>query len=189
MAEISTQGLWSQTPRTIVYQNADFVSAMLQEIYQVGLIQSLESDSSGKNSETGNKQRKTSADANTEGSVPLLSKAGGKLDGEWIRQQTEADERSSAQRQKFVFSQAHYLDAVHRGLAERSQIASDAFTASVGDIVEFTEPFSTCRSGSSGAWLCGCRRRAGEPVTCAAVVRAVALQPSRSPDAEARWSG
>ncbi|WP_060714087.1 TetR family transcriptional regulator [Pseudonocardia sp. HH130629-09] len=52
-----------------------------------------------------------------------------------------------------------------------------------------TEPFSTCRSGSSGAWLCGCRRRASEPVTCAAVVRAVALQPSRSPDAEARWSG
>ncbi|WP_238589005.1 alpha/beta hydrolase family protein [Pseudonocardia sp. HH130629-09] len=55
--------------------------------------------------------------------------------------------------------------------------------------VRSIEPFSTCRSGSSGAWLCGCRRRAGEPVTCAAVVRAVALQPSRSPDAEARWSG
>lgn len=138
MAENSPQGLLTEAPRTIVYQNADFVSAMLQEIYQVGLLQSLESDAAGKNSTTEDKQKKAAAGANVEGAAPLLAKAAGRLDGEWVRQQTEADERSSAQRQKFVFSQAHYLDAVRRGLAERGQLSSDTFAASAGDIVEFT---------------------------------------------------
>ena len=125
-------------PRTIVYQNADFVSAMLQEMYQVGLLQSSESDATGKKATTENKQKKATAGATAEGTAPLLAKAAGKLDGEWVRQQTEADERSSAQRQKFVYSQAHYLDAVRRGLAERGQLSTDAFAASAGDIVEFT---------------------------------------------------
>ncbi|KXO96202.1 hypothetical protein [Tsukamurella pseudospumae] len=128
----------AQTPRTIVYQNADFVSAMLQEMYQAGLLQSAESDTAGKKTTTGNKQKKASAGAGAEGSAPLLAKATGRLDGEWVRQQTEADERSSAQRQKFVYSQAHYLDAVRRGLAERGQLSTDAFAASAGDIAEFT---------------------------------------------------
>lgn len=125
-------------PRTIVYQNADFVSAMLQEMYQVGLLQSSESDASGKKTTTKNKQKKGAVGASAEGTAPLLAKAAGKLDGEWVRQQTEADERSSAQRQKFVYSQAHYLDAVRRGLAERGQLSTDAFASSAGDIVEFT---------------------------------------------------
>ena len=138
MAGNPQQGAPVQAPRTIVYQNADFVSAMLQEIYQVGLLQSSESDDAGKKSTTENRQNKAAAAANAEGAVPFLAKAAGKLDGEWVRQQTEADERSSAQRQKFVYSQAHYLDAVRRGLAERNQLSSDAFSASAGDIVEFT---------------------------------------------------
>lgn len=126
-----------QTPRTIVYQNADFVSAMLQEMYQVGLLQSSEGDAAAKETTTGNKQKKAGVGAGAEGSAPFVAKATGRLDGEWVRQQTEVDERSSAQRQKFVYSQAHYLDAVRRGLAERDQLSADAFAASAGDIVEF----------------------------------------------------
>ena len=126
-----------QTPRTIIYQNADFVSAMLQEMYQVGLLQSSEDDAAAKETTTGNKQKKAGVGAGAEGSAPFVAKATGRLDGEWVRQQTEVDERSSAQRQKFVYSQAHYLDAVRRGLSERSQLSADAFAASAGDIVEF----------------------------------------------------
>ena len=95
-----------QTPRTIVYQNPDFVSAMLQEMYQVGLLQSSEGDVAGKETTTGNKQRKAAAGAGAEGTAPFVAKVTGKLDGEGMRQQTEVDERSSAQRQKFVYSQA-----------------------------------------------------------------------------------
>lgn len=126
------------TPRTIVYQNADFVSAMLQEMYQLGLLESAESDSTGKSSATDSKQRKAGGAANAEGTAPFVAKVGGKIDGEWVRQQTEADEQTTAQRQKFVYSQAHYLDAVRRGLIERGQLSAEAFAASAGDIVEFT---------------------------------------------------
>ncbi|MCO7193065.1 hypothetical protein [Pseudonocardia sp. McavD-2-B] len=138
MTENTPQGLPVKAPRTIVYQNADFVSAMLQEMYQVGLLQSLESDANGKTSATKDSQGKVALGANAEGSVPLLAKATGKGDGEWVRKQAEVDERSSAQRQKFVYSQAHYLDAVRRGLDDRGQLSSDTFGASAGDIVEFT---------------------------------------------------
>ncbi|MEQ3552882.1 hypothetical protein WIS52_20640 [Pseudonocardia nematodicida] len=138
MTKNPTQGLPARAPRTIVYQNADFVSAMLQEMYQVGLLQSLESDASEKSSRARDRQGKVAVGGNAEGSVPLLAKAAGKGDGEWVRKQAEVDDRSSAQRQKFVYSQAHYLDAVRRGLAERGQLSSDTFVASAGSIVEFT---------------------------------------------------
>lgn len=111
---------------------------MLQEMYQLGLLESAESDSTGKSSATDSKQRKAGGAANAEGTTPFVAKVGGKIDGEWVRQQTEADEQTTAQRQKFVYSQAHYLDAVRRGLIERGQLSAEAFAASTGDIVEFT---------------------------------------------------
>jgi hypothetical protein len=138
MAKNPSPRLPAPTPRTIVYQNADFVSAMLQEMYQLGLLQSAESDSTGKSSVTDSKQRRAGGAANAEGTAPFVAKVGGKIGGEWVRQQTEADEQTTAQRQKFVYSQAHYLDAVRRGLIERGQLSADAFAASAGDIVEFT---------------------------------------------------
>lgn len=138
MADHPTQGLPARPPRTIVYQNADFVSAMLQEMYQLGILQSSESDATGNSTSTASKQKKAAGGAKAEGSAPLLAKAVGQIDGEWVRQQAQADERSSAQRQKFVYSQAHYLDAVLHGLAEREQLSTDPFSAAVGDIVEFT---------------------------------------------------
>lgn len=138
MTKKSPQRVPVRAPRTIVYQNSDFVSAMLQEMYQLGLLQSAESDSSGKSSVSKSNQGKAGGGANAEGTAPLVARAGARIDGEWVRQRTAEDEQSTAQRQKFVYSQAHYLDAVRRGLTERDQLCDDAFAATAGDIVEFT---------------------------------------------------
>ncbi|AGG65878.1 DUF6414 family protein [Corynebacterium callunae] len=137
----------SLTPTVVVYQNADFVSGLLQEIYQVGILEATETDiasTASKSSESSNK-----ADASGEGrfNLPFFSKANLKVAGEYARAQAENDGSMASDRRKFVYSQAYYMDRVRNALRASEQVRTvtslmDAESIRVGEFIEFEATFT-----------------------------------------------
>lgn len=132
-------------PRSIVYQNPDFVSAMLQEIFQMGLLDSAEHDYTTTTTESSTTDTTGGAKAEVGAAVPGLVKAALSGSGERVLHHAHQDDGVSAARKRFVFSEPFYLDAVRRELTHRNHITAvtddTATTIAAGDIVEFTATF------------------------------------------------
>ena len=132
-------------PRSIVYQNPDFVSAMLQELFQIGLVESADNDYTATSTESTNTDTTGGGKATVSGSVPGIARGELSGSGERIHHQAHQDENVTAARKRFVFSEPFYLDAVRRELAVRGQITTverdNAGSIAPGDIAEFTASF------------------------------------------------
>lgn len=132
-------------PTVIVYQNADFVSGLLQEIYQIGLLESAELDIQSTSSQAETSKKSGGAKAGLSFNAPLISKTELSAAADYIGEQARSDEGITADRKKFVYSQAFYLDRVRAALRSSAvrplTSATDAATSRVGDIVEFSASF------------------------------------------------
>lgn len=130
----------------IVYQNPDFVSGLLQEIYQIGLLESAEVDAQATHGETANSSASGTGKGRGGYGVPFVGRIDLEAGGEYIRQQASNDENVVADRKKFVYSQAFYMDRVRAALRAQRFVQtlskkSDAQSAAVGSFVEFHATF------------------------------------------------
>ncbi|MBJ8347609.1 hypothetical protein [Antrihabitans sp. YC2-6] len=141
--EIKRSG--ASLPTVIVYQNADFVSGMLQEIYQIGLLESAEIDVQTKHSETKGSKKSGGAKGGASVTAPFVGKTDLSASADYIGDQARSDENATADRKKFVYSQAFYLDrvraALRNGRVHQLASAADADSARIGYIVEFSASF------------------------------------------------
>lgn len=135
------------TPTVIIYQNADFVLGLLQEIYQVGILESTESDIASTASKSSGSSGKADISGGGKLSLPFVGNADLKANGEHIREQAKNDENAAADRRKFVYSQAYYMDRVRNGLRAYNQVRpvkslADAESIKVGEFIEFEATFT-----------------------------------------------
>ena len=132
-------------PRSIVYQNPDFVSAMLQELFQIGLVESADSDYTAQTTASSSKNVGGGGKAAVSGSIPGVVSGELAGNGERVHHTAQQDERISASKKRFVFSEPFYLDAVRRELDLRTQIKpvenGNVRSITPGDIVEFKASF------------------------------------------------
>lgn len=133
-------------PRSIVYQNPDFVAAMLQEIYRVGLLESSDRDYTSTSGSSRDTDTAGGGSGSLKASVPGLGSAELGASGERTVRQARQDDLTAADRSRFVYSQAYYLDSVYRELQDRQQISTIESNASAaglvpGQIVEFQASF------------------------------------------------
>lgn len=132
-------------PTVIVYQNADFVSGLLQEIYQIGLLESAELDIQSTTTETAGSKKSGGGKGGVSFTAPFVSKAELSAAADYIGEQARSDESATADRKKFVYSQAFYLDRVRAALRNSGvrtlTSAADADSTRIGDIVEFSAAF------------------------------------------------
>ncbi|WP_405180263.1 hypothetical protein OG225_02680 [Nocardia sp. NBC_01377] len=131
----------SNFPTVVLYQNSDFVSGMLQELQEEGLLEASETsskrattDREGTSDAIGTTVDRQNRNAST--AVPAL-----------IKEQLQSDEIATADRKKFVYSQSFYLDGVRRALRERALIRTldklaDTEDMPIGAIVQFTAKFA-----------------------------------------------
>lgn len=134
-------------PTVIVYQNADFVSGLLQEIYQTGILETAETDTTSSVAKSDESSDKTGVSGGGGINFPSFFKADLKASGEHVREQAENDERAVADRKKFVYSQAFYLDKVRTALRNWGQVRAvssleDANSIGIGDFIEFEAAFT-----------------------------------------------
>lgn len=131
------------SPTVVVYQNADFVSGLLQEIYKAGLLQTADIENS---STTGSKRKaEKSVKADTKATV-LPWMIGLSAQGGYGHHQDNNEEIAATHHNKFVYSQEYYLDHVRtrlrqEGLVTRLHGLQDASDLYVGDFIEFEARF------------------------------------------------
>lgn len=135
------------TPTVIVYQNADFVSGLLQEIYQVGILEATETDIASTASKSSGSSSKADVSGGGRLNLPFVGKADLKATGGHVREQAKNDENAAADRRKFVYSQAYYMDRVRDGLRTYKQVRpvqslADAESIRVGEFIEFEATFT-----------------------------------------------
>lgn len=133
----------SPAPTVVVYQNADFVSGLLQEIYKAGLLQTSDienSSTTGSRSES-DKSLKAGAEANV---LPWPISLGAQ--GGYEHHKDNSEEVAATRHNKFVYSQEYYLDHVRSELRRQELItrihdAQDASDLHAGDFIEFEARF------------------------------------------------
>lgn len=135
------------TPTVIVYQNANFVSGLLQEIYQVGILEATETDIASTASNSSGTSSKADASGGGGFNLPLIGKANLKATGEHVREQAKNDENVTSDRRKFVYSQAYYMDRVRNALRTYKKVRPvkslmDAESIRVGEFIEFEATFT-----------------------------------------------
>lgn len=130
----------------VVYQNPDFVSGLLQAILGAGLLESAETEDQQNYSQSQNQG--DTAGAKAAGKVGFLGfgSADANADLQRVREAIQADQTNRAQRLKYVFSQAYYLNYLRHLLTERNIIRSvtdleSAHNLTPGDIIEFSSTF------------------------------------------------
>lgn len=130
-------------PTVAIYQNADFVSGIIQEIYKAGLLEATEFEN---NSTTGKgdgseKQAAIAAKANV---FPWLTNLGAQ--GSYTHSQSNSEEVATTRHQKFVYSQEFFLDQARSELRRQELItrvenSESASEFQVGDFIEFEASF------------------------------------------------
>lgn len=132
----------SPAPVVVVYQNPDFVSGLLQHLLGAGLLESAETE---EHETASNADNASSTRAGRSGVKVGAFGQGFELGGDLqrVRDQIQADETRRAQRLKYVFSQAYYLNYLRHLLATQGRITkvrayADAAELAPGDLVEYS---------------------------------------------------
>lgn len=146
MAGKKTSKIENNTPTVVVYQNPDFVSGLLQEIFKKGLLEYSELNEGSANERKTDTAGTANAKADGGANIPFLGQAGLDFGGDLTRRHTHTNEVSSTDRKKFVYSQSFFLDQVRTALRKRNHIRpvnglGDVKNCKVGDFVEFDACF------------------------------------------------
>lgn len=132
-------------PTVTIYQNPEFISGLIQEMYKTGLLETRETESKSTNSQNSSSTASMGAEAEVEGRLfPLKARA--RANGQYSGGLSENDEKAAANSLKFVYSQAYYLDQVRSTLRQQNRIiVLDSLGAAkkikAGDFVEFEASF------------------------------------------------
>ncbi|WP_139319479.1 hypothetical protein [Gordonia sp. CNJ-863] len=130
----------------VVYQNPDFVSGLLQAILGAGLLESAETEDQQNYSQSQNQGNTTGANASGKAGFLGFGSADAGANLQRVREAVQADQTNRAQRLKYVFSQAYYLNYLRYLLSENNIITpvdtlESAHDLKPGDIVEFSSTF------------------------------------------------
>lgn len=136
----------AKIPTVIVYQNPDFVLGLLQETFNMGVLDFEETSLVTAESKAANTTG--SADGQVTGSVnvPFLGQVGGNAGTDVARTSSNNSEVTSTDRKKFVYSQAYFLDQMRTALRSRQLIKKvtglrTIENCDVGDFIEFDAYF------------------------------------------------
>lgn len=135
-------------PTVSVYQNADHVAGLVQQIFEAPLVVDETRENTGDTSKGTELGGTVDLHLEAQAAIPLMgrAKAGGDAAGNILRSQ--AVTTASRTTQSFVYSQAYYLRTVRAALRASGALRilsqeSDADTLATGDIVEFSATFAS----------------------------------------------
>jgi len=136
----------TNTPVVVIYQNADYVEGILQELLEMGLIEWEEDEQSYKLTADKKSAAGAGADAAATADLPVLAGLKGGLFGKLNRENSKGQEDYSISKRRFVYSQTFYLQIVkavlrHRRLISDVKSLEDAKLLKSGEFVEFNASF------------------------------------------------
>jgi hypothetical protein len=133
-------------PTVSIYQNADHVAGILQQLYREPLIEAERREQAAEASGTTEKERGGSANLKAKAGLAGIGSAEAAFGGQLGRTVSDVNASASKLVRNFTYSQAYYLYLVRDQLAQRSQLrqvvgASDADAVQIGEFVEFKAAF------------------------------------------------
>jgi len=136
----------TRPPIVVIYQNPAYVAGILQEMFHEGLIESRESEQTGRSTDGDATNSAGKRNLGAKISVPIFGKGTAGLSGDRSTTRTSEQEIENASRTRYSFSDTYYLRIVRNALEQSSQIRtitrqSDLREVATGQFVEFTASF------------------------------------------------
>jgi hypothetical protein len=136
-----------QPPVVAIYQNAEHVAGLVQQLFDAPLITSEVRDLDRSDEDKKDFAFGASIEGTGKFSVPLTGGVGATVKADVDRATATAITTSSRSSQSFVYSQAYYLNVVRRALADRELLVNLSGREAVADVqvgsfVEFRATFT-----------------------------------------------
>lgn len=140
-------------PSVSIYQDPTFVTAILQQMVERGLLTVEEQEWRRDTAEAKSRGVSARTDADGKASVPALGRLSLAFSVEGQRSRTEDSATAGVFKQRVEYSQAYYLHLVRRLLRENGRVVrldsrSDALDLPVGAFVEFKASFNADEAGA-----------------------------------------
>lgn len=132
------------TPHVVIYQNADFVAALLQDFLNEGLLVSGEAESTQKENFENSRNKSGGAKVAVQATLPVVGGIEGSFDHTRERASVDGTETAGTARRQYSYGQAYYLQLLKRCLKDHvKEIAekADADDLAGGEFVVFTGRF------------------------------------------------
>lgn len=139
-------GVLKRAPTVSIYQNADHVAGILQQVHQSPLLTSERRETEGRRGRSSTSDFGIDGGTDVTGGIPFIGKARARLRAKRSRSSSSDHLSASRSSQDFVYSQAYYLDLVKNALDEAQLIKTvktqaDAQLLKSGDFVEYEATF------------------------------------------------
>ena len=134
-------------PTVVIYQNPDFVLGLLQETFNMGILNAAETNMVTAEGQTVDTTGSAGGKLNGSVKVPGLGEFGGKFGADGERTNSNNSEVTSTDHKKFVYSQAFFLDQMrteirNRGLIKKVKGLKTFKRCAIADFVEFDAYFA-----------------------------------------------
>lgn len=136
----------SHQPTVSIYQNAEHVGGILQQIFGEPLISSESREVATGQAQNSGSVRKGQASLSAKATVPIVGAVGANLGGDRTGSNSDSSSASQKSQQNFVYSQAYYLYVIRNwlrdeGKLKRVESVKDALALLPGQFVEYQATF------------------------------------------------
>ena len=136
-----------EAPTVSIYQNGEYVSGILQQLYGQPLLTDFSSQAAQGGSESTDKGGGANAGAKAKGGAPGLGSIELNIGADYDKRLLEQKTTGTTSTQNFQYTQAYYLYAARAALKENGALSEvsgreDAGRLQPGDLVEYTATFS-----------------------------------------------
>lgn len=134
----------ASNPHVVIYQNPDFVGALLQELLNEGLLVSGESESTRKDSSQRTRNKSGGVNLSAKAALPVAGGIDGSLDGLLGKTSNDGTETAAIARRQYSYDLAYYLQLLKQRLVGQIiEIDEEENAAGLvgGEIVVFTGRF------------------------------------------------
>lgn len=130
----------------VIYQNTDFVSGLLEELLQSGLVKTEEVQETLGTNQASSSTTAGSGELSAVGSVPMLGKLGAAVTGKREKGRSELRNSDTVSKREFTFLDTYFLQLLkatldHGGHLKMVTSIQDARELKVGDFVSYTADF------------------------------------------------
>jgi hypothetical protein len=134
------------TASVCIYINENFVTELLQQMVELGLLQTAETEQTHGESDSRDTALKGNAAVKGDVDVPAVATAGASAGLGAERQRSRGQSDSRVIRQQFAYSQSYYLHVIRQRLRAEGDLkviapGTDATELAPGDFVEFSATF------------------------------------------------